>query len=149
MRAALLATTMLLATVRTALADPVEDALYQKANSCIEINAAKVGALSPNPHEAVNFLVDDLCVTDISHIENYAQNAQTLTQWRATQAASQLAGVSINSTTGELITPPGFSPPLNASLALVNALHNSVAAREKLRAIAAQAVLNVKPSSAH
>ena len=128
-----------------AKADPAGDALTATAEACIRASATKVAANSQNLSEAVNFLVNDLCGVEIQHANAYAQSLRSLDQLKATTASTQLAGVTIDPATGELNTPPGFSPALNATNALMmSALRVAGGQPAQYRAMAAKAVLAAK-----
>jgi hypothetical protein len=130
----------------TARADPAGDALFAKAADCIRANAGEVAAKSRDLMDATQFLVNGVCVVEISHVDNYAANLRTLTGWQAKNSSSQLAGVSLDPITGDLVTPPGFSLPFDAGSSYLTDLHHS-SPSTALRAIAAHAVLDAKPSS--
>jgi hypothetical protein len=140
--AALAAAVMLPAA--PALADPAGDSLEGLASACIRAQAAQVSAMSPSPNDAVNFLVDDLCGVQIQRAENYASNQRVLAAWQATMPAGALANISVDPASGELKTPPGFSPPLNTSSVMLSTLRNLSNPRAHYRALAAQAVLAAK-----
>ncbi len=89
-----------------AWADAAGDALSSKAEDCIRSAAPRVAASSQSLTDAVNFLVGDLCGTEVQHANAYAQSIRALDQLKATSATNQLAGITINPATGELNTPP-------------------------------------------
>jgi hypothetical protein len=128
----------------TALADPAGEALEAKADACVRAQAPQVSAMSSSPNDAVNFLVDDLCGVQIQRAENYASNQRVLAVWQATMPATALANVSVDPGSGEMKTPPGFSPPLNTSSMMLSTLRNITNPRAHYRALAAQAVLAAK-----
>ncbi|HZZ32618.1 MAG TPA: hypothetical protein VFE10_11565 [Phenylobacterium sp.] len=128
----------------TALADPAGEALEAKADACIRAQAPQVSAITPSPNEAVTFLVDGLCGVEIQRAETYNSNQRVLAQWQATMQAAALANVSVDPASGELKSPPGFSPPLNTSSMMLSTLRNITNPRAHYRALAAQAVLAAK-----
>jgi hypothetical protein len=125
-------------------ADPTGDALSAKAQDCITSAAPKVVARSRDLTDTVNFLVNDLCGVEVQHANAYVQSKQALEQLQATTASTQLAGVTIDPTTGELKTPPGFALPLNTTSIMLNALRGGAQSAD-YRSIAARAVLAAEP----
>ena len=122
-------------------ADPTGDALSAKARDCITAAAPKVAARSHELTDAVNFLVNDLCVVEIQHFNTYAQSKRTLEQLQATAASAQLAGITIDADTGELNTPPGFTPPPYTTTLMLNSLRAVTSPSSQFRSLAAKAVL--------
>jgi hypothetical protein len=125
-------------------ADPVGDALSTKAQECITSAAARVAARSHDLTDAVSFLVNDLCSVEIQHANAYAQSKRALEQLQATTASTQLAGITIDPTTGELKTPPGFTMPLNTTTIMLNAMRGIADQLADYRSTAARAVLSAE-----
>lgn len=144
MKAILIATLVATSLGGVARADAAGDALASKAEECIRTAAPKVAASSQNLSDAVNFLVNDLCGIEVQHANTYAQSARALEQLKATSATNQLAGVTIDQTTGELNTPAGFSAPLNTTTLMLNALRTTGGLPPRYRSVAAKAVLAAK-----
>jgi hypothetical protein len=144
MKSMLLAAFAVALSATSALADPAGEALDATATACIHAEAAHVAALSPSLTEAVNFVVEDLCGVEIQRTENYAGNQRILAEWQATMPPAVLANIGIDPASGELKTPPGFSPPLNASSMMLTTMRNITNPRAHYRALAAQAVMAAK-----
>jgi hypothetical protein len=148
-------------------ADP-GDALRDKADACVRDNAARVVAVSPTPIDAVNFLVDAVCAQAIDRAHTYQNNARMLADWRArpvrppmaidpkrgppsafeqrelddaARTTAQLADVSVDPQTGEMVTPPGFEPPIQLTSPLVLNLFTGMANQARYKTLAGQAVL--------
>lgn len=150
MRLALLAVAAAMSVATTASAQPAAqagDALTGKAQACIRAGAPKVVAAAQSLTDAVEFLVNDLCSVDIQRANNYAANAQRLADWAATSASAQLVGVSVDPATGDLKTPPGFSPPFNAGTTMLSVYRLSAQGAE-FRALAAREVLAARAAPA-
>lgn len=147
MKAMLLAGIVAAGIVSSAKADPAGDALSAKADECIRAAAPKISSMSQSLTETVNFLVEDLCVEEIKHADAYAGNIRLLEGWRATTAGTQLIGITVDPTSGELKTPPGFAPPLNTSAMMLNTLRASLAPLARYRSLAAKAVLTARAQS--
>jgi hypothetical protein len=146
MRLALLAAAATLAAT-TANAQPPGDALTDKAQACIRAAAPKVASAAQSLTDAVDFLVNDLCSVEIQRAANYAANSQRLADWAATSASAQLVGVSVDPATGDLKTPPGFSPPFNAATTMLSVYRMSSQGSE-YRALAAREVLAARAAPA-
>jgi len=147
MRLALLAAAAAMSAATTATAEPPAqppaDALTGHAQACIRAAAPKVASAAQSLTDAVDFLVNDLCSVDIQRANNYAANLQRLADWAATSASAQLVGVSVDPATGDLKTPPGFSPPFNAATTMLSVYRMSSQGAE-FRALAAREVLAAK-----
>jgi hypothetical protein len=144
MKSVLIAALVAAGLGRAAFADPTGDALSAKARACITSAAPDVAARSHELTDAVNFLINDLCSVEIQHANAYAHNKKVLEQLQATAASSQLVGVSIDPATGELTTPPGFEPSMNATTIMLNALRGIADQTADYRSVAAKAVLAAK-----
>lgn len=143
MKLVLIAGLMAVGLGGAASADPTGDALSAQARECITSAAPKVAARSRDLTDAVDFLVTDLCSVEIDHANTYARSKQTLDQLQATAASTQLAGVTIDPTTGELNTPPGFSPPFNPTTMMLSAMRVGAQSAD-YRSLAAKAVLSAE-----
>jgi hypothetical protein len=141
MKVVLLAVLLAASLGSAAFADPPGDALSAKAKECITSAAASVAARSHDLSDAVNFLVSDLCSVEIQHANAYFQSKRALEQLQATTASNQLAGVTVDTMTGELKTPPGFEMPLNTTTIMLNAMRAGSDQFANFRSIAARAVL--------
>lgn len=141
MRALVIAGILAASTTGMAKADAAGDALSARAEDCIRAAAPKVAASSQSLSDAVTFLVSDLCGVEVQHANAYAQSLRSLEQLKATAATTQLAGVTIDQTTGELRTPPGFAAPLNTTTLMLNAVRAAGGQPPQYRSIAAKAVL--------
>ncbi len=154
-------------------ADPTGERLNKTAEACIRDGAPKVAAQAQGLTDAVSFLIDDLCAQDIRHAEAYARNwglmsvvqaslpkpkaasaggdkdAATPAPSMAARSIAQLAAVTIDPDTGDLIVP-GTKSPLSAPLMLANwfagGFANS-ATHARFRAVAADAVLAVREAA--
>jgi hypothetical protein len=145
MRHFLLLATAAVVTASPASADQVGDALAAKAEACIRSEASTVSRMTPNPNEAVSFLVGDLCSVEIQHVESYEMNSRMLTQLQANLPAPALKGVSVDPATGEIDAPPGFSPPIGVATNILTSTFRSQAqTRARFAAFAARAVLSAK-----
>jgi hypothetical protein len=144
MKAIVIAGVVAASIAGTAKADAAGDALSAKAEQCIQTSAAKVAASAQSLSDAVNFLVNDLCGVEVQHANAHAQSLRSLEQLKATTAPSQLAGITIDPATGELITPPGFAAPLNTGALMLNAMRVATGQPPQYRSIAARAVLAAK-----
>ena len=135
-----LAVAVAAAAVGVAHADPAADGLSAKAEACIRAAAPEVSRLTPNPSEAVTFLVGDLCAVEIQRAEAYAGNARTLAELQASMPPAAVANVSLDPVTGELKTPSGFAIPMGVTGSLLSSLRNQNP-RARYAAFAARAVL--------
>jgi hypothetical protein len=145
MRAILLSCAATVLLAHPALADPAGGGLSAKAEACIRSEAPVVSRMTATLTDAVNFLISDLCGVEVSRAENFEANSRTVSQLQATMPAPALAGVSVDPNTGDLKYPPGFSPPIGSTSALLSM--RSFTPRPKFAAIAARAVLTAKSAS--
>ena len=141
MRALVIAAILATSMAGMARADAAGDALSAKAEACIREAAPKVAASSQSLSDAVTFLVNDLCGIEVQHANAYAQSLRSLEQLKATAATTQLAGITIDQTSGELTTPPGFVVPLNTTSLMLNAMRGVAGQAPQYRAIAANTAL--------
>jgi hypothetical protein len=143
-----LAATVLMAAIvgGSAAAQPVQDSPTGKAEACIRAGAPAVAQANHGLTDAVDFLVDDLCGVEVQRALSYATSERTLDSWKTQVASAQLAGVSIDADTGELKTPPGFSPPFNTN-AMLDAFKGLEHRSATFKATAAKAILAARASS--
>jgi len=139
MRTLLLAVAIATCTLGRATADPAEDALRAKAETCIRSAAPEVAAKADSLMDAV-YAVGWVCGVEVSRVETYDTNARTLADWEGRSSSDQLAGVALDPLTGELKTPPGFKMEWDSASATVLEL-TRVTPREELTALAARAVV--------
>lgn len=147
MRLVLLACSAAILFAHPALADPAGDALNASADQCIRSQAPAVSRVTPNPTDAVTFLVNDLCGVEIQRATNYETNARMLIDLRANLPPSAITGVSLDPASGELHTPPGFSPPIGVTTSMLSGMRNLLTPQARFRAVAAHAVLAAKSAS--
>ena len=122
-----------------AVADPAGDALYAKAVACIRSAAPEVIKKAEGLTDAMNFIINGVCVVDVQHAEAYAESERTLAEWSAKESSTQMSGVTVDPNTGELKAPPGFLSDIGR-VVFLNEL-NRTTPRVGLFAEAARAVL--------
>jgi hypothetical protein len=84
----LLAAAMLIMTASGAAADSALLRLKDKIEACVSTNAAGVEKSEPSLSEAVSFLLNDLCIEQVSAFERYRTNAAYLDEMKSKYAAS-------------------------------------------------------------
>jgi hypothetical protein len=164
------------AACRAAEADPASDALQQKAELCIRSQAPAAAAVSPNPNDAVSFLIDGLCAVEVERAQSYIRNTQMLAGWRADSdrpdpliapghtptpfeqsridaaaaTAAQLKTMVVDPSTGELNTPACFNAPIGGTgSAMLTSLTAVLSQTARFRMVAASAVLAADQASPH
>ena len=144
-----LAATVLMAAIMggSAAAQPAQDSPTGNAEACIRAGAPAVAQANHGLTDAVDFLVDDLCGVEVQRALSYATSERTLDSWKTQVASAQLAGVSIDADTGELKTPPGFSPPFNVSNAMLDVFKGLEHRSATFKATAAKAILAARASA--
>jgi hypothetical protein len=163
------------ATAPAATDDPGA-VLKAAAEQCLRSNAVRVTPATQTLTEAVSFLVEDLCATEIARSVEYRTSMKMLAAMQAnppkpqftTSAAHPTLGafeeqqnanadeqarlvkqLRVDSASGELITPPGFDPTFALRATTMFGPIFSVAfAQADFKAIAAQAVLEAKEAAA-
>jgi hypothetical protein len=165
-----------LATAAHAAPDVAADTLNRKAEACLRAQAQGAAEVTKTPGDAVTFLIDGLCASDIQHFENYKRNSAMLENWRATpvrptipvggsskpmsayeqslvedaaRTQKQLVDVSVDTATGELHTPAGFKPPSEASSILLSTLSWGFLPPAHFKQVAAEAVLAALQAGRH
>jgi hypothetical protein len=140
MKPLLLAVVFASCTLGRAAADPAEDALREKAESCIRSAAPDVAAKAEGVEDAIQG-VALLCNVEIARVVNYDANARLLADWQGRSSPAQLAGVALDPLTGELRTPPGFK--MDWSLSALSEVKR-VTPQEDLNAFAARVVIDAR-----
>ncbi|HTX51101.1 MAG TPA: hypothetical protein VME40_17140 [Caulobacteraceae bacterium] len=125
---------------------PAAAALAAKAEACIQSAAPAVAAQPGSLVVGVDFLVDDLCASDVEHYDTYQNSARLIEQLRnaaatpamnyglvatgaspevlksvEADAQAQVDKLTIDPQTGELIEPPDFHPSQNFNIYLMSA----------------------------
>ena len=160
-----LAASAIAATCQAAPLDATGQAMLGKAETCIKSQAPAAAAVSKSPNDAVSFILEGLCAVEVQRFETYQRNLATLAGWRATpvkpviavdpahpspldktmldqaaQTTSDLAKVTIDPETGDMVMPPGFRAPMDTAT-MMNALYRGAEQRARFQAVAASAVL--------
>lgn len=147
--------------------------LRAAAEQCLHANAPRVTAATQTLTEAVSFLVEDLCVQQISRASQYQVSVKTLATLQAnppkprftTSADHPTLGsyeqqqnadaerqavlvkeLKVDPETGELVTPPGFDSTV-ALRATTGWIFEVVFAQAEFKAVAAESVLAAKESA--
>ncbi len=161
--AALAAATMTGGSVTNAAQpDAAGSALQAKAETCLRIHAEDAARYSASLKDAVDFLTEDVCASDVKHFVRYQHSVATLATWdksfleaviddgggpnsqavksQMAKTRAAMAKVTIDPTTGDLASPPGENLSFLASFAFGGPGETP----PELRVVAAEAVLVAK-----
>ena len=142
MKTLLLGAAIAVCALGRAYADPAEDALRAKAETCVRTAAPQVVPRADDLTDATNTLYR-LCGVEITRVEDYDANAHTLADWQGRSSPAQLNGVVLDPLTGDLKTPPGFKMEWDSASASISELKR-VTPDTELMAMIAQIVLEVR-----
>jgi hypothetical protein len=145
------------------------------AEQCLRSNAARATAASQTLTEAVTFLVDDLCASEISRSNTYQASVKTLEAMQADppkpkytisathpvlsdfeqqqnadseHQAALVKQAKVNPTTGELDTPGDLDMSLRTR-AMLGPMFGTLQSTAAFKSMAAKAVLDAKEAAKH